>query len=265
MSASAQPVLEAQGIVKRYGAIHAVNGVDLKVGPGEVVGLVGDNGAGKSSLLGVLSGSSQPNEGRLLIDGAEVSFRSPHEARDAGIETVYQDLALAPDLTVWENMFLGRERLAGGIGRWFGWLDKKAMAARSDEELMRTKIRIGSAQSMCGALSGGQRQAVAVARAVAWGSKVLLMDEPTAALGVEQQARVGELVKSVAADGRGVIMVSHNLPQVQEICDRVVVLFRGQVIKELPAKQTSMEEMVLWITGAGRHAEEVAAATERRS
>jgi ABC-type sugar transport system ATPase subunit len=245
------PALQAEGISKHYGAVTALKDVHLQLAPGEVLGIVGDNGAGKSTLMQILSGGLAPSRGQILLDGQPVAFRSPSEARDAGIETVYQDLALAPDLTVWENMFLGREQLAKGPARWLGVLDKKAMVRRSHEELARTKIRIPSAGGFCRSLSGGQRQAIAVARAVAWGSKILLMDEPTAALGVEQQARVGELVRSVRDHGVGVAIVSHNLPQVKQLCDRVAVLFRGQLVATLPAADASVEEIVMWITGAG--------------
>jgi ABC-type sugar transport system ATPase subunit len=244
------PVIAARGITKHFGSVQALRGVDIDVYPGEVVGLVGDNGAGKSTLVNILSGGLQPNSGQIFVDGKRVSFSSSLEARRLGIETVYQDLALAPDLSVWANIFLGREEKVKGPLRWFGWLDRRAMASESEKALERTKIRIGSVNSQAGRLSGGQRQAIAVGRAVAWGSKVLLMDEPTAALGVEQQERVAQLVASVAAEGVPVLLISHNLPQVYRVCDRVVVLFQGQVVANLRPATSTVDDIVAWITGA---------------
>lgn len=244
------PVIAVQGISKHFGSVHALRDVDLEIYAGEVVGLVGDNGAGKSTLVNIISGALAPNSGQVLVDGKRVSFSSALEARRLGIETVYQDLALAPDLSVWANIFLGREKTVSGPLRWLGWLDRRAMAAAADNDLARTKIRIGSVSSPAGRLSGGQRQAIAVGRAVAWGSKVILMDEPTAALGVEQQERVGELIASVAANGIPVLLISHNLPQVHRICDRVLVLFQGQVAATLRPRECSMDDIVSWITGA---------------
>jgi ABC-type sugar transport system ATPase subunit len=224
--------------------------VDLEVHRGEVVGLVGDNGAGKSTLVNILSGALQPNGGTILLDGKAVAFASSLEARRLGIETVYQDLSLAPDLTVWENIFLGREETVKGPLRFFGWLDRRSMARSAEADLERTRIRIGSVGSLAGRLSGGQRQAIAVGRAVAWGQRVLLMDEPTAALGIEQQEKVGELVGSVAAHGVAILFITHNLPQVHRLCDRIVVLFHGRVVANLRSADVSVEEIVSWITGA---------------
>jgi ABC-type sugar transport system ATPase subunit len=242
--------LALRQVSKHYGSVQALRGVDLEVYPGEVVGLVGDNGAGKSTLVNILSGALQPSAGTILIDGQPVSFRSSLEARARGIETVYQDLALAPDLAVWANLFLGREKKTKGLLGRLGWLDRKAMYAEAEQALERTRIRIGSVTSKAGELSGGQRQAIAVGRAVAWGSRIILMDEPTAALGVEQQQRVGELIRTVSGEGLPVLLVSHNLPQVHKLCDRVLVLFQGQVISQLRPAEVSMEEIVSWITGA---------------
>jgi ABC-type sugar transport system ATPase subunit len=244
------PVIAVRGITKHFGSIQALRGVDLEVRRGEVVGLVGDNGAGKSTLVNILSGALQPNTGSIFVDGKAVSFGSSLEARRLGIETVYQDLSLAPDLSVWANIFLGREQTVKGPLRVFGWLDRRAMARSAEVDLERTRIRIGSVSSLAGRLSGGQRQAIAVGRAVAWGSKVILMDEPTAALGVEQQGRVGELVRSVCDNGVPVLFISHNLPQVHKICDRVVVLFQGRVVANLRPAESSVDDIVAWITGA---------------
>ena len=244
------PVVSVRGITKHFGSIRALRGVDLDIFPGEVVGLVGDNGAGKSTLVNILSGALQPNSGSVHLDGKKVTFTSPLEARRLGIETVYQDLSLAPDLSVWANIFLGRERTARGLLGRLGWLDRKAMAAEAERDLERTRIRIGSVHALAGRLSGGQRQAIAVGRAVAWGSRIVLMDEPTAALGVEQQERVAELVSSVASQGVPVLLISHNLPQVHRICHRVAVLFQGKVVADLRPAESSVEEIVSFITGA---------------
>lgn len=245
-----QAVLSARGITKHYGHVHALRGVDMDIYPGEVVGLVGDNGAGKSTLVGILSGATTPTHGELQFDGQAVTMGSPLAARSLGIETVYQDLALSLDIPIWANLFLGREKKAPGLLGALGWLDRKAMIAEAEEKLAGTRIRIGSARERAGALSGGQRQAIAVARAVSWGSKLVLMDEPTAALGVEQQQRVGELITDVASTGLPVLLISHNLPQVQEICDRVLVMYRGRIVVDLNPKEHRVEELIRWITGA---------------
>jgi simple sugar transport system ATP-binding protein len=244
------PRVEVRNLAKRYGSVHALRDVNMKLNAGEIVGLVGDNGAGKSTLVNLISGALQPTAGQILVDGQPVSFRSPSDARRAGIETVYQDLSLAPDLSIWANMFLGREKLASGPLGWLGWLDRRAMMKQTAEDLDRTRIKIASVGSRVGRLSGGQRQAVAVGRAVAWGSRVVLMDEPTAALGVEQQARVGELIQTVAANGLPVLLISHNLQQVHAICHRIVVLLHGTTVADLRPKDTEIDDIVGWITGS---------------
>jgi len=249
-SSAIQPVIEVRSITKRYGSVQALRDVSFAVNPNEVVGIVGDNGAGKSTLVNILAGALQPTSGTILVNGHETEFKSPTDAREAGIETVYQDLALAPDLSIWANLFLGRERTVSGPLRFVGWLDRKSMMEKSTTDLDRTRIRVSSVTAKVGRLSGGQRQAVAVGRAVAWGSRVILMDEPTAALGVEQQAKVGELIVNVRDQGLPVVLISHNLPQVYEICDRVVVLFHGRVIAELRPKDSSIDEIVAFITGS---------------
>jgi simple sugar transport system ATP-binding protein len=253
------PRVEVRNLTKRYGSVTALRGVNLELHAGEIVGLVGDNGAGKSTLVNIIAGALPPTSGSVLVDGREVSFRTPIDARKAGIETVYQDLALAPDLSIWGNMFLGREQVvAGPLGR-LGWLDRKTMMERSAEDLEATKIRIPSVTARVGRLSGGQRQAVAVGRAVAWGSRVVLMDEPTAALGVEQQAKVSELIQTVASHQLAVLLISHNLPQVYAICHRVLVLFRGEIVANLRPSEVDIDDIVGWITGsavAGRRLHE---------
>jgi ABC-type sugar transport system ATPase subunit len=247
---STEAVIEARGVTKRYGPATALAGVDLAVHPGEVVGLVGDNGAGKSTLVKIFSGALTPSEGQVLIGGEPVKFDSPRVARGYGIETVYQDLALAPDLTVAENVFIGRELKRGGLAGLFGALDRKAMNQTAEQQLRRLRIRIDSVTDRADSLSGGQRQAIAVARAVAWGRRILLMDEPTAALGVEEQQRVAELISEVREQGTPVLLISHNIPQVHDICDRVVVLLHGRTVADLRPEQSSIEEIVTWITGA---------------
>lgn len=247
---STDVILRAEGITKHYGHVQALRGVDFEIRAGEVVGLVGDNGAGKSTLVGVLSGAVPPTEGRMEFLGAEVDLSGPAHARSLGIETVYQDLALSLDLPIWANLFLGRERRSSGVLGLFGWLDRRRMIAEAEQELETTRIRIGSVRARTSALSGGQRQAIAVARAVSQGSRLVLMDEPTAALGVEQQHRVGELVRAVADRDVPVLLISHNLPQVRELCDRVLVMYRGRIVADLDPRVESVETIISWITGA---------------
>ncbi|HTW99282.1 MAG TPA: ATP-binding cassette domain-containing protein [Acidimicrobiales bacterium] len=243
-------LLEARAIKRSYGSVVALNGVDLEVRAGEVLGLVGDNGAGKSTLVKILSGAVQPSSGALLVDGQPVVFHSPKDSRQRGIEVVYQDLALATELSVSENVFLGREyRRSGLLGR-LRVIDRRKMASEAERTLESLAIEIHSVTARCGLLSGGQRQAVAVARAVMWGSKVLLLDEPTAALAVAESEKIAALVGEVARRGVGVVLVSHNMPQVHELCDRVVVLLRGRVVADLPRQGRSVEDIVMWITGA---------------
>ena len=253
MSDNTTPLLEARGITKAYGNVAAWTGINFKLFGGEIVGLVGDNGAGKSTLVKTLCGAHQPTEGQLLVEGEEVTFSSPKESRERGIEVVYQDLALANELSVAENIFLGREmKRAGFMGR-IGTMDRKAMQSSAVATLESLAIEIKSVETRCGMMSGGQRQAVAVARAIMWGSKVLLLDEPTAALAVAESDKIAGLVAGVKDKGVGVILVSHNLPQVHELCDRVVVLLRGRVVTELHRGEYSIDDMVSWITGAALH------------
>jgi simple sugar transport system ATP-binding protein len=256
-------VLAARGISHFYGSLAALQHVDIDVRRGEVVGLVGDNGAGKSTLLKILCGAIRPTEGSLFVDSEEVDFHSPRASRDKGIEVVYQDLALATELSVAENIFLGREtRRRGVVGR-LRVLDKSKMAGESAKSLAMLGIGISDVKARTGLLSGGERQAVAVARAVMWGQKVLLLDEPTAALAVVEQRKIEELVRQVKKQNVGVILVSHNLRQVHELCDRVHVLLHGRVAGVLPKEQATPEELVRWITGVaiegGGVPEEVAA------
>lgn len=247
-----KPVFTLRNVWKTYGHIQALSGIDLEIYPGEVVGLVGDNGAGKSTLVNIIAGALKPSSGILSLDEKPVSFDSALDARASGIEAVYQDLALSLDLDIWANIFIGREVLRAGLLGKLGWLDKQAMQRRAEFELQRTAIRIGSVKTRCRELSGGQRQAVAVARGLIWGSRLLLMDEPTAALGVEQQEKVGELIKNVSLRGLPVILVSHNMPQVHSLCDRIVVLFRGTKVADSPSATITIEDIISYITGARR-------------
>jgi simple sugar transport system ATP-binding protein len=244
------PVLEARGVSRYYGSVAALQHVNLHVNRGEVVGLVGDNGAGKSTVLKILCGAVQPTEGQLLVDGEEVSFTAPRESRERGIEVVYQDLALATELSIADNIFLGREKRRTGPLSVLRVLDRQGMATDAKTTLDSLGIEIDDVDVRCGLLSGGQRQAVAVARAVIWGSKLLLLDEPTAALAVMEQRKIGSLIEEVAKQNVGVVLVSHNLRQVVELCDRIVVLLRGHLVAELDVKSTTVEDVVRWITGA---------------
>jgi simple sugar transport system ATP-binding protein len=249
-AASETPVIEARNIRKYYGSLVALDNVSLAIRPREIVGLVGDNGAGKSTLVKVLAGAHSPSAGELFVDGEPCTFHSPLEARKLGIETVYQDLALSTELTVAENMYLGRELHRRGLLGWLGAINKRAMSDASAKMLDELGIRIRSTKVPCRSLSGGQRQAIAVARAIAWGSRLLLLDEPTAALGVEQQHHVAELVENVRTTGTSVLLISHNMPQVHALCDRILVLYRGEVIADLNKADVTVEDIVMWITGA---------------
>jgi ABC-type sugar transport system ATPase subunit len=244
------PVLEARGVSRYYGSVAALQNVSLQVNRGEVLGLVGDNGAGKSTLLKILCGAVRPTEGQLLVDGEEVSFTAPRESRERGIEVVYQDLALATELSIADNIFLGREKRRTGSLSALRLLDRRGMAMEAKSTLDSLGIEIDDVDVRCGLLSGGQRQAVAVARAVIWGSKLLLLDEPTAALAVMEQRKIGSLIEEVAKQNVGVVLVSHNLRQVVELCDRIVVLLRGHLVADLDVQNTTVEDVVRWITGA---------------
>ncbi|WP_412679568.1 ATP-binding cassette domain-containing protein [Brevibacillus choshinensis] len=235
---------------KSFGRIQALNDIDFTIYPGEVVGLLGDNGAGKSTLIKIFSGALSPDEGELMLEGKACSFHSPQEARDAGIETVYQDLALATDLDIESNLFLGREMHRPGLLGSFGFLDRKAMFSEVEELFAKLNIRVRDLKSKVSDLSGGQRQAVAVARAVKWGNKLVIMDEPTAALGVEQSAMVLNLIRQVSSSGIPVIFISHTMPFVFDVCDRVVILRLGEIVANLKVKETSVNEVVQYITGS---------------
>jgi ABC-type sugar transport system ATPase subunit len=246
----ATPVLETRCLSKWYGHVQALDRVDCRVYGGEVVAIVGDNGAGKSTFVKTIAGVHQPDEGEILLGGDRTSLHSPLDARRKGVETVYQDLALASDLSVWGNIFLGKEILVGGIGRLVGWMDKRTMRERARQELERLRITIGSVDARVEDLSGGQRQAIAVARSATWSRKLVMMDEPTANLGVEQGEKVARLVRTLAQQGIGVLLISHNLGQVFSLADKIVVFRHGSVAAERRTGATSKEEVVGWITGA---------------
>jgi len=248
-NAEKPPALRASGLWKRYGHVEALRGVDVELRAGEIVGLVGDNGAGKSTFVKILAGVHAADAGDMWLNGEPVRFRSPHDARTAGIEVVYQDLALAPHLPIWGNMFLAREIRRGGPARMIGWLDKARMRAQAAEQLRRLDIQIASVDQLVEELSGGQRQAVAVGRGVAWGRHLVLLDEPTNNLGLAEQRKVLELITALAGQGVGVLMVSHNLEHVFEIVHRIVVFRQGKVVADRNVVDTSHGEVVAWITG----------------
>lgn len=246
------PVLEARGLVKTFGHVVGLAGVDLQLYPGEVLGLIGDNGAGKSTLIKCLTGALQPDRGELFLEGRRVSFRSPLDSRLAGIETVYQTLAVSPALDIASNMFLGREiRAKGFMGSVLRKLDHRAMRKQAGEQM--SKLGITTLQDMgqhVETLSGGQRQAVAVARAAAFGSKVIILDEPTAALGVRESNQVLDLVRRLRDHGMPVLLISHNMPHVFEVADRVQIQRLGRCAGVVRPADTSMEESVAVMTGA---------------
>jgi simple sugar transport system ATP-binding protein len=250
-------ILEARGLGKSYGHVTALASVDLTVRSGEIVALVGDNGAGKSTLVKILSGVIQPSTGTLHIDGREVRFHSPADAAAAGIQTVFQDLALAGDLSIAANLYLGRELLLPGFPGRLGLLDGPAMRRGAQETLDRLEIRLKSVDTEVSALSGGQRQSVAIARALAWASRIVLLDEPTAALGVAQTRQVLELMRRVRALGLGVVVISHNMQDVLSVADRVVVLRLGTKVAEFEQGRFSVDTLVAAITGADRIGQEV--------
>lgn len=245
--AAATPVLRATGVGKRFGAVTALESIDIEVYPGEITGLVGDNGAGKSTLIKIISGVHQADSGTVELDGRAVAFASSAEARAAGIETVFQDLALAGNMSVWANIFLGRERT-----RRFKLLDKRGMAASAQQMLEQLRMNVPPIDAPVAALSGGQRQAIAIARAAAWGSKLIIMDEPTAALGVGETAAVEELIAGLRDQGFGLLIISHNLDQVFRLADRITVLRRGRYVGTRKTSETTPEEIVALITGAQR-------------
>ena len=241
-----EPLLELIGINKSFGPVHVLHDVDFTVRPGEVTALVGDNGAGKSTLVKCVAGIYPMDSGGVRFRGQPVTIHSPKEAADLGIEVVYQDLALADNLDIVQNMFLGRERGSSWL------MDESNMEKAARETLASLSVRtVKSVRTLVSSLSGGQRQTVAIAKAVLWDSKVVLLDEPTAALGVAQTRQVLDLVRRLAENGLGVVLISHNMADVFEVADRIAVLYLGRMVADLPAKQTTHSQVVELIT-AGR-------------
>lgn len=246
-------VLELINISKHFGAIQAVNDVSFAIEPGEVVGLMGDNGAGKSTLVKTLAGVHQPDEGEVLFEGQPVEIHTPLDARRLGIETVYQDLALAAELDAGANMFLGREVMRPGVLGKLGFIDKQAMRSRSREAFTSLGVALQDTSAPVATMSGGQRQGIAVSRAVTWASKVVFMDEPTAALGVVQTRNVLDLIGRVREQGLAVVLISHNMPEVFEVADRIEVLRLGERVARFKRGEVSMEDVVGAMTGAITH------------
>lgn len=249
---AARPILDARNISKSFGAVQALRNVDFSVYPGEVVALIGDNGAGKSTLINVLTGVLPFDSGEIVFDGEQVRFSAPHEARARGIETVYQDLAVAPHLDAVSNIFLGREMRAQGLPGRLGFLNNARMRQETVEQLTKLRVRVPDLDRRLVTLSGGQRQGVAVARAVMWASKVVIMDEPTAALGVAQTAMVLDLIRQVRDTGIPVVFISHNMPNVFQVADRIAVLRLGEMATELDPRTATIEDAVAAMTGSTR-------------
>jgi simple sugar transport system ATP-binding protein len=245
-----EPILEARGIVKDFGRVRALRGADFTVFPAEVVALVGDNGAGKSTLVKCLAGVEHPDAGEIVFEGSPVVLNTPTQARELGIETVYQDLALAADLDPAGNLFLGREATRGGLLGKLGFLDKAEMHRRADDAFESLGIGLQDSNAPVANMSGGQRQGVAVSRAVTWASKVVFMDEPTAALGVVQTRHVLDLIRRVRVRGLSVVLISHNLPEVFEVADRIEVLRLGERVAQYKREDVGMEDIVGAMTGA---------------
>lgn len=246
------PVLRARGLMKRYGTVVAMNGTDFDLYPNEVLGVIGDNGAGKTTLIRALSGATTPDHGTIELDGKEIRFNTPQDARNAGIETVYQNLALSPALSIADNMFLGREiRKSGIMGSLFRKLDHQQMETFARDKLSELGLlTIQNINQTVETLSGGQRQGVAVARAAAFGSKVVIMDEPTAALGVKESRRVLDLIQDVKSKSMPIVLISHNMPHVFEVCDRIHIHRLGRRLCTIDPKTISMSDAVALMTGA---------------
>jgi len=244
-------VLETRGIVKRFGHVTALGGVDFELRDGEVMAVIGDNGAGKSTLVKVLSGAITPDEGEVLLDGKPIHFSSPLDARMRGIETVYQDLAVAPALDIASNLYLGRElRRAGPLGRFLRMLDQPRMRKLAQQHMDELKFRLPGITHAVEDLSGGQRQGVAVARAAVFARKLVIMDEPTAALGVRETGQVLDLIRTIRDRGLPVILISHNMPNVFDVADRIHVMRLGRRVALTTPRDHSMADVVAIMTGA---------------
>jgi fructose transport system ATP-binding protein len=256
-----EPILSARGLVKRYGRVTALDQADFDLYPGEILAVIGDNGAGKSSMIKAISGAIITDEGEIRLEGQVVNFRSPIEARKVGIETVYQNLALSPALSIADNMFLGREiRKTGFMGKWMRQLDRATMEGIARDKLSELGLMtIQNINQAVETLSGGQRQGVAVARAAAFGSKVIILDEPTAALGVKESRRVLELIQDVRRRGIPIVLISHNMPHVFEVADRIHIHRLGRRLTVINPKDYTMSDAVALMTGAKAPEEPVAA------
>jgi D-xylose transport system ATP-binding protein len=252
MTATDTPLLELRGVSKHFGAVHALDGVDFALRGGEVVGLVGDNGAGKSTLVKVMSGIQPPDTGEYLFEGERRRVVTPGDATGLGVATVYQDLALCDNLDVVANLFIGREELSRGLGGAVRELDEPGMERQAAKLLRTLTVTLPSLRAEVGMMSGGQRQSVAIARALLGEAKVVLLDEPTAALGVAQTQQVIDLIKRLRERGLGVVVISHNLEDVFAVADRIVVLRLGRCAAVHEAAQTTREEIVAAITSAGQ-------------
>ena len=248
VSTMSPPLLQARSIAKRFGALQALADVDVDIHAGEVLAILGDNGAGKSTFIKILSGAYEPSAGTLLLDGAPVSFASPQAAADVGIATIFQELALSENLSIAENVFLGRELVRRVLGVPF--LKRRAMKQKVAELLHTLEAHISDPEAAVGSLSGGQRQAVAISRALNLKARLVIMDEPTAALAVAETRKVLQLIRRLAEGGRAVILISHNMHDVFEVADRIVVFRRGRKIAERRRSETDPEEVVSFITGA---------------
>jgi ABC-type sugar transport system ATPase subunit len=240
--------IECKDIKKSFGSVEALKGVSLSAKPGEVTAIIGDNGAGKSTLIKCISGVYSSDQGSILINGEEVNFTNPEESRSSGIETVYQTLSLIEDLSIWQNLFLNRE-ITKGFGP-FKVLNKSKMKDEASKMLKNLDVHIPSIKSRTRRLSGGQRQAVAICRAAGWGSSVVIMDEPTAALGVRETAKVEELIQRMKSQGLAILLISHNFDQVLRLADQIWVMRQGELMAGLRANETSGDELVALITGA---------------
>lgn len=250
MDSTERPLLEARGLSRSFGSVRALDSVDFEAFPGQVTALIGDNGAGKSTLVKALSGNLAVDSGTILFDGKPLDTSNPSVVSAMGIETVFQDLALAPHLDPVQNMFLGREISRRGLGGMLGLMNRRAMVEQTRTAFEELGATVQSLSSPVGEMSGGQRQAVAIARAVHWASRVIFLDEPTAALGVRQTKNVLETIKKVRDKGLVTVFISHSMPHVMEVADRIQVLRLGRRVANLKARDTSMEELVGYMTGA---------------
>jgi fructose transport system ATP-binding protein len=247
-------ILRTENLTKHYGGVHALENASFELRKGEHVAIMGDNGAGKSTFVRQITGVEQPTRGRIVFDGREMTFAGPIEAREAGIEAVFQNLALADDLDVPSNLFLGREKIRFNLGP-FSILDRKGMREATRKALEKTAVKIPNLTSTIRHMSGGQRQCVAIARTATFASKLIVMDEPTAALGVQETAQVENIIRTIKANGEPLILISHNMRQVFDLVDRIVVFRRGRIVANLRKEETNGEDVVAYITGAKTGAE----------